>query len=290
MRTDQSRLRRPGIAAAIAVLAAAGIVGGVSVAGARENTTIYSVENGGFGQCFSTVKKTTCAANEKPVVTIQTGETVTFDMTSSATHNAASKAGTGNAAWRTRTTGYPMTTDTYTFGEAGEYVFYCIAHTGMEGTVIVEGASTVTPTPTPTEEPDEEEEEPVTPPPPPPTFSATPTATATPDDHLTTPAPGKGAKDTKAPVLLRASARPVSGGAKLRFWVSEPSTIEVKVTRKGSKRLVTSATLHVAMGTRAVVVRSSSLSKKGTYTVQWHAVDAMANKGNVAKKTVKVKG
>ena len=66
MRTDQSRLRRPGIAAAIAVLAVAGIVGGVSVAGATENTTIYSVENGGVSPCFSTVKKTTCAADEQP--------------------------------------------------------------------------------------------------------------------------------------------------------------------------------------------------------------------------------
>ena len=37
MRTDLSWLRRPGIAAAIAMLAAAGIVGGVSIAGAREN-------------------------------------------------------------------------------------------------------------------------------------------------------------------------------------------------------------------------------------------------------------
>ena len=53
---------------------------------------------------------------------------------------------------------------------------------------------------------------------------------------------------------------------------------------------MTSATLHVAAGTRSVVVRSSSLRKKGTYTVQWRAVDAMANKGNVAKKTLKVKG
>ncbi len=52
---------------------------------------------------------------------------------------------------------------------------------------------------------------------------------------------------------------------------------------------MTRATLHVAAGTRSVVVRSSSLRKKGTYAVEWRAIDAMANKSNVVKKTLKVK-
>ena len=61
MRTDLSWLRRPGIAAAVAVLAAAGVVGGVSVAGAQENVTIYAVENGArallLGECHGTVRE-----------------------------------------------------------------------------------------------------------------------------------------------------------------------------------------------------------------------------------------
>jgi hypothetical protein len=113
---------------------------------------------------------------------------------------------------------------------------------------------------------------------------------ATPDDHLFTPAPGKGApKDTTAPRLLRAKVKSVSQGAKLSFWVSEPSTVQVLAYRKGVKKPVTSATLHVAAGSRSVVVRSTSLRKRGTYTLQWQAIDAMANKSNVAKKTLKVK-
>ena len=109
-----------------------------------------------------------------------------------------------------------------------------------------------------------------------------------PDDHTTTPAPGKiAAKDTEAPRLLRAQVKPATGGAKLSFWVSEPANVEVTVRR--GKSVVTRARVHVAAGTRSVVVRSSSLRKKGTYAVEWRAIDAMANKSNVVKKTLKVK-
>src|SRR5689334_22304402 len=65
MRTDHSRLRRPGIAAATAALVAVGIVGGVSVAGARENITLYSVEAGSTG-CYSLDKNTPCVPGTKP--------------------------------------------------------------------------------------------------------------------------------------------------------------------------------------------------------------------------------
>ena len=81
MRTDQSRLRRPGIAAAVAVLAAAGVVGGVSVAGARRTSTIYAVENG-LEPCFSASAQDACATGEQPSVTIQTGDTVMWELSS----------------------------------------------------------------------------------------------------------------------------------------------------------------------------------------------------------------
>ena len=60
MRTDQSRLRRPGIAAAIAALPIAGVVGGVGVAGATENKTIYAVENGARPVLLDRRTSTTC--------------------------------------------------------------------------------------------------------------------------------------------------------------------------------------------------------------------------------------
>ena len=52
---------------------------------------------------------------------------------------------------------------------------------------------------------------------------------------------------------------------------------------------MTAASVHVAAGKRSVPVRSSSLRKKGTYSLQWQAIDAMANKSKVVKKTLKVK-
>lgn len=292
--TDHSRLRRPGIAAATVAMVVAGIVGGVSAAGARENTTLFSVE--GAAPCFSETKKTTCATGESPQLVMQTGETLTWDFSSGALpvgqwHNAQRKAGsaTSDDNWNTF---QPMIqqggTQSFTFTKPGVYEFLCGVHQTMTGTVTVEGgAVTTTPTPSVTEVPTEvPTEEPTAVP----TFSATPAATPTPDDHLNTPAPGRGApKDTEAPRLLRAKVKTDRAGAKLSFWVSEPSTIQVYAYRKGVKKPVTSATLHVAAGTRSVVVRSSSLRKKGTYTFQWQATDAMANKGNIAKKTLRVK-
>jgi hypothetical protein len=158
----------------------------------------------------------------------------------------------------------------------------------MEGTIIVQGEPTTTPTASPSASPSSTPDDT---PSATPTFQATvpPGSTPVADDHLNTPAPGKAAtKDTTAPRLLRAQVKRAAQGAKLSFWVSEVSTI--RVTAKRGKRVVTSATLHVAAGTRSVTVRSSALKRKGTYTLQWQATDAMANKSNVAKKTLRVKG
>jgi plastocyanin len=294
MRTDLSRLRRPGITAAAAALLVAGVVGSVGVAGARESKTIFSVENG--GPCFSLERKATCNPGELGNVTIQTGETVTWDFASGVatqmSHNAVPvDKNTPDADWNGRD---PMSwqvggTSSHRFGKPGVYTYYCFLHSStMKGTITVEGEPvevTQTPTPSATQ---------TATPTPSPTATATfqstppPGATPVPDDHTTTPAPGKtAAKDSEAPRLLRARVKSATGGAKLSFWVSEPANVEVTVRR--GKSVVTSARLHVAAGTRSVVVRSSSLRKKGTYTVEWRAVDAMANKSNVAKKTLKVK-
>lgn len=287
MRIDHSRLRRPGVATAIAAIAVAGVVAGVGVAGAREDVTIYAVEGG--GPCFSATSKATCDPGEKPVVEIQTGDKVTWNF-GTGVHNAASRSSApANAAWNGRDPDLQTGgSDEWTFGVEGEYKFFCEAHLGMEGTIVVEGEPVKTPTPTPTRT-----ATPSPSPTPTATFSATvpPGATPVPDDHLTTPAPGKGApKDGEAPRLQRVSFKRVSRGAQLRFWLSEQSTLSAVVTRKGAELPVTAATLQVPAGTRALVLRTSGLARRGTYTLTLRPVDAMGNKGVTTTKTLKVKG
>src|SRR5690242_3113950 len=129
MRTDHSRLRRPGIAAAIAALATAGIIGGVSTAGATTTKTIYSVFNGNVNPCFSLQSKATCEPGEKPTVTIQTGDTVVWDMSSGGVHNASPKSSTpADPVWDGRSKVTFPASDQYTFGQPGTYEFEGSAH------------------------------------------------------------------------------------------------------------------------------------------------------------------
>jgi len=292
MRTEHSRLRRPGVLAATAVLAAAGIVAGVGVAGARENVTVYSVENG-LSPCFS--KDAAGPCGDAPVVTIRTGEKVTWNFSGAVAtnqyHNAAAKSSTpANAAWNARLPQNDIQvggTQEFTFGAAGTYEFKCGLHASMTGTVIVEGEQVETPAPSETPTTTQTATATATA-----TFAATmpPSATATPDDHLTTPAPGKGApKDTEAPRLQDVSFKRVAAGAQLRFWLSEQSTLTAVITRKGAKLPVTSATRQVPAGTRALVLRTSGLRKRGSYTLALRFVDALGNKSTTTVETLKVK-
>ena len=116
-----------------------------------------------------------------------------------------------------------------------------------------------------------------------------PGATATPDGHLNTPAPGNAArKDTTAPRLT--GARPRRSRQAPSSASRSPSRRRCAIVARRGKRTVTSATLHVAAGTRSVTLRSSSLRKKGTYTLELRAVDAMGNAAQPGRsKTLKVK-
>ena len=249
---------------------------------------IYAVENG-LEPCFSASATGPCVKGTEPEVRISTGDTVVWKL-SSGVHNASSKGSTpANAPWDTRKSPVvvPSVDQQWTFGQAGVYRYVCDVHpTTMTGTIIVEGDPVETAT---RRRPPRRRHPPgrrrATP-----TFAATapPGATATPDSHLNTPAPGKAARtDTTAPSLTGAKARAVSAGAKLSFSISEPATLRI-VARRG-KRTVTSATLHVAAGKRSVTLRSSSLRKKGTYSLELRAVDAMANAASPVKTTLKVK-
>src|SRR6478735_3072547 len=151
MRTDLSWLRRPGIAAAVGVTAIAGVVGSVGVADATQDWTIYALDKEPNSGCFATTDNHACVANERPEITIRTGDKVTWDFSTTLIHNAASKPGTGNAAWIARKSDLQQSgVQTWTFGDAGRYDFVCQVHAGMEGTIIVEGESVPTATATAT--------------------------------------------------------------------------------------------------------------------------------------------
>ena len=182
----------------------------------------------------------------------------------------------------------PSVDQQWTFGQAGVYDFVCDVHpTTMTGTIIVEGDPVETATPTHVHR-----------------RRTTPTRTADGDaDVRRHRAPGRDgharqppqhararqgrAHGHEAPQLTGVKAKAVSAGAKLSFSVSEPVTL--KITARRGKRTVTSATLHVAAGKRSVTLRSSSLRKKGTYSLELRAVDAMANAASPVKTTLKVK-
>ncbi|WP_028063520.1 cupredoxin domain-containing protein [Solirubrobacter soli] len=288
------RKRRRGILAATSTLVVAAGIAAASVAGAAQDTTIFASDNG--GNCFTTTPGgAPCGAGGPVDITIETGDTVTWDFrTGTNLHNiaAADKDASNppDADWNKfkpvlyHNPGEGV--DTYTFGKPGVYKYVCQLHaTAMHGTITVEGDPVETATPTATATATAT-----------PTFSATatPTATAsasptaTPDDHTSTPAPGHtSAKDSEAPRLQRASVKKVATGAQLRFWLSEPATVTIDFVRKGAKSSTTSAVVQAPAGTRTFVLRTRAL-RKGTYTVTLSPTDAMGNKGPRGVKILKV--
>jgi plastocyanin len=280
--TSTKSRRRRALAPALTLLITAAVVAGAGVAGAKESTTIYISESG--GQCF-TLEPGNPPCGAKPAVTIQTGDTVTwnFDGGTGIGHNAADgDRPFGQERYRSdfKTSG----TYSYTFGVAGTYKFVCQAHTpAMEGTITVEGEPVETsPTATATASPTPSATTPA------PTPTATVQAAASTDDHLQTPAPGRGAKDKVAPKVrtmrLRARARQLD----VRYWLSEPATVTITATRRGSKTKLASTTVQSPAGTRTVKLRNKRITG-GTYTVALRVTDAMGNKTRAAGKNVRLR-
>jgi plastocyanin len=296
MRIGQSPLRRALLAGAT-TLAVGGVIVGVSVAGAAQDATFYTAES---GPCFTlTPSKPACDPGESPSVTIQTGDTVTWDYAGTPATNLHNAAATNDVAadpdWKKYSGPYSPAKPSRTFDAPGVYTFKCTVHAQMTGTIVVEGDPVEgTPTPTPTETATADPSEtpttvPTTSPTPTPTPTPTVSATATPDDHTSTPAPGHAtAKDTEVPRLQRASVKRVAAGAQLRFWLSEPATVSIGVVRKGARSSAAAMVVQAPAGTRSFVLRSKAL-KKGTYTISLSPVDAMGNKGAVASRPLKVK-
>ena len=144
---------RRALAPALTILITAAVVAGAGVAGASQSATVY-VSEGAGGACyaFTHTAGTACAAGVRGDVTIEAGDTVTWDFAgSTAIHNAAStNAVAADPAWEPYAGAF-QTSGSYSrqFMEPGVYEFVCQAHPTMVGTITVEeGDGTATPIPT----------------------------------------------------------------------------------------------------------------------------------------------
>ena len=248
---------RTGVHAAIATIAITAGLGAVGVAGAEESAAEH------------TIRGIAADAEWHPAnLTIQTGDTVTW-VFEGGFHNVKSTSSNWDF-----TSGTAPSTDPapYTFTAEGAYDFVCEVHLlTMTGTITVQ-------------------DEPVEPPPDPdPDPDPDPTPTVIPQPggggHVDTPAPSGDADDTVKPtvggVRLKAKRRAV----RVRFRLSEPATVTIRVKRRGSRKVLKSARIQARAGTRAVTLRSKRL-KKGKYVVQIRARDAFGNRSGLTRKRV----
>jgi len=251
-----------GVRAAIAAIAVTAGLGAVGVAYAAQDETISADDGLEF---------------TPPEVTIQVGEKVTWTFDNpTIPHNVVAKPdsptpwSTGDA---TLTTNH-ADVGPITFPTAGTYTFYCQAHGGMDGTVIVGDGGTPTPTPTPTSTAT-----------PTPTPTPTPTATTQPGGggHTTTPPPTGGGGDNVKPSLRSVGLKALRRAVRVRFRLSEPATVTVSIKRRGSRKVLKSARLQARAGMRTVTLRSKRL-RKGRYTIEIRARDAFGNRSSLATK------
>jgi hypothetical protein len=70
---------------------------------------------------------------------------------------------------------------------------------------------------------------------------------------------------------------------RVRFSLSEPATVTLRIKRRGSRKALKSARVQAAAGMRSVTLRSKRL-RKGRYTVEIQARDAYGNRSSLAKK------
>jgi plastocyanin len=262
---------RTGVYAAITAVAITAGLGAVGVAGADESaaerTLTGEVNSGPWSP-----------SND---ITIQTGDSVTWTFTPGSFHNVQS-TGTNWPEPIPDDDPVPDHPDvTRTFSATGVYTFVCDAHPGsMDGSITVQDAP-VTPTPTvsPTASPTATATAPPTgTPPPPPGGGST---------HVHTPAPS-GISDTVDPRLSSLRLKALRRAVRVRFTLSEPATVTIRVKRRGARKVLKSARVQARAGTRTVTLRSKRL-RKGRYTVQIQARDAVGNRSSLATKRLRLR-
>jgi plastocyanin len=230
-------------------------------------------------------------------VSIATGDKVSWNLDggNGAQHNIRATAGpAADTTWAAYRTPFKSTgQESRYFYEPGTYTYFCQVHgPSMSGSITVTGPSR-TPTPTATGTPGETPTAtvtgtPTTTPTPTPTatVAAVPTARPTAAPGITTPAPtGGAAADHTAPVLTKLKLRAVSHGAHVRFALSEPSAVTIRVKR--SAKVLRTVRLQARAGSRAVTVRSSRLVR-GRYSVEIEARDATGNRSKLIRSTVRI--
>jgi plastocyanin len=259
----------------LGLLAVGGLIGYVGVAGAAEPAA------------DAEIKTTTANTWEPADVSVNTGETVTWNFDGSTVdHNMHGETGP-EAGWPDANSGFRRTGQyAYTFNTPGTYTFLCTAHPAtMKGSVTVTGAPT-TPTPSPSPSPSAS---------PTPSASATPrpatpqpTVSALPTVSHDTPAPsGRARADRTAPVLSKASARRAgSRRMRVKWTLSERASLTLKVAK--GKRVLRTVRVSGRPGTSALTIRSSRF-KKGRYVVSISARDAAGNRSLAKRVKVRLK-
>lgn len=265
-------LRQGGVIAAIAAAAVTAAVGAAGASSGAADTTIYASETN--GNCFTTSPAKPDCATTSGDVSIETGDTVTWDFAGSgANHNAASANDVpADPAWKDYATPF-SNSDAYSreFTQPGVYEYVCQAHPGMDGTITVTGEPIATQTPSPT---------------------PTPTATASPSPQPSapgthTPPPTGGAPDLVEPTLGSLGAKGRRRALTVSFTLSENATVLVRVKR--GRRVIKSVARQVAAGERRLRVRSAKLRKGRRYTVELRARDASGNRSTPAFKSLRIR-
>jgi plastocyanin len=261
------------VIAAVGTVATAVALGAAGSANGVAPATVYAIDNG--GPCFANTSKAACDPGETAEVSINTGETVTWNFDpADAVHNAASTNDVpADPAWKDYAGAF-VSEGSYsrTFNQPGTYEFRCDVHPVMTGTINVTGAPVETPTTTPSTTP---------------TSTATSTPTTQPSDPgVTTPPPTGGAQDLVKPTLQSLGTTPRRRAVTVRFQLSENATVNVRVKRR--TRVVKSVTKQFAAGRRAVSVRSSKL-RRGRYKAEVRARDASGNVSTLAAKSFRIR-
>jgi plastocyanin len=260
IRHNVRRPRRHGVGAATLAVAAGCAIGAVGIASAADDATISADDGVQF---------------MPDAVAVQVDDTVTWTFDNPNNPHNVSATDDSPTPWTFST---DVTTDhpdvSYTFAAEGVYRFRCDVHGGMDGEITVtEEEPTATPTPTPT-------------------MTATPTPTPTPTPIPQPGGGGGGGGTTPPPAAGSDTIKPTVGGLRLkalrravrvRFTLSEPASVTVRVKRRGSRKVIKSARVQAPAGTRSVTLRSKRL-KKGRYTVDIQARDAGGNRSTLATK------
>ena len=191
-------------------------------------------------------------------VAVKPGESVTWMFTgTSQAHNVASNSANWTFTTPIQTNHAPVT---YTFPALGQYAFICNVHSGMTGTVSVTADGTLpgTPPPPPGEQPFPNDQ------PPPAAIEVS---------------------DTKRPRLSRVHAGRIALGVRVRFHVSEPGRVTVRVRR--GHRVVRTKTVRLR-GAATRTLRLHGLPA-ASYRVEVSARDSALNRSRVKRARVTVR-